>query len=81
MATITNNATVKSGNGLGPKTSILACTVATTTTAAAVAELALTHTIVGVADDSTTSHIAVQGTATLPTIAGVSEVCSFNQNP
>ena len=79
MATITNNAVVRSGNGLGPKTSILSCTKATTPTADAVAELALTHTVAGVNDDdATTSYIAVQGTATLPTISGVSEVISFN---
>lgn len=78
MATITNNATVKTKNGLGPKTTVLSCTKATTATADAVAELALTHTIAGVNDDdATTSYIAVQGTAALPTISGVSAVASF----
>jgi hypothetical protein len=68
---------VKDGNGIGPVTTVLAVTVATVTMEAAAEELALTHTVVGTVDDATTAHIAVQGTAAIPTISGVATVVAF----
>ena len=64
MATRTNSASVKNGNGLGPRTFIFAVTTGTITTAAAITKATEEYslTVVGVDEfDQTTAYIAAQG--------------------
>ena len=86
MASVTNNAVAKAGNGLGPKTTILV-------TAAAVADDAALavivneigaegHTIAGIAGTANNAgvmHFAVQGGAAVPAITGCNVVIAFDQ--
>lgn len=79
MAYLTNGTgSVKAGNGIGSKTTIIAVTTATVSVSDAIDTLSLTHTIVGVTGTSAgTEHVAVQGSETIPTIAGTATVCTF----
>ena len=69
MASITNPAVAKAGNGLGPKTTIVSMPTADQAAMdAQLTELALTHSIAGVAGAAGgTVHVALQGTAAVPT--------------
>lgn len=85
MASLTNPAVAKAGNGLGPKTTILVTDAAVADDAALaviVNEIGYEgHTIAavaGTADGAGVMHFAVQGTGT-PAITGCSVVVTFDQ--
>lgn len=91
MATVTNNAVAKAGNGLGPVTTILVSDAAVAdATALAAIRLALEttgHTIAGIdgtANGAGVMHFAVQGgpdaSGYSATVKGqaLSAVCTFN---
>ena len=85
MASVTNNAVAKAGNGLGPKTTIIVTDAAVANDAALaviVNEIgAEGHTIAGVAGTANNAglmHFAIQGGGT-PAITGCSVVIAFDQ--
>lgn len=94
MATVTNNAVAKAGNGLGPKTTIISSAVADQDVLDAfVRDLtALGYTVAAIAGaHGGTMHFAVQGTRDLSsaeladggvtTGVDIAVVCTFDQNP
>lgn len=75
---LVSTAAVRAGNGLGGKTHIASVATNTITVAAACTALAEAgFTIAGVEGTADGSHIAVQGTADYPTLAGTSLVATF----
>ena len=78
MASLTNNATVTAGNGLGSKTYICAVTTGTVSVADACAEIqAEGGTIVGVTGTAgATEYVAVQG-GEAPSVTGVAVTATF----
>ena len=87
MASVTNNAVAKAGNGLGPKTQIIVTDAAVADDAALaviVNEIgAEGHTIAavaGTANNAGVMHFALQGGGTAA-ITGCTAVVTFDQNP
>ena len=87
MASVTNNAVAKAGNGLGPKTQIIVTDAAVADDAALaviVNEIGFEgHTIAaiaGTANGAGVMHFAIQG-GDAAAITGCSAVVTFDQNP
>ena len=88
MATVTNNAAVVAGNGLGPVTHIIAVTdVSVVSTATVIAEATTgdandnVYTVAAVEGVADGNHVALQGAATAPDLTGATVVATFDQNP
>jgi hypothetical protein len=86
MATVTNNAVAKAGNGLGSKTTIIVTDAAVADDAALaviVNEIGYEgHTIAGIAGTANNAgvmHFAIQGGG-VPAITGCSVVATFEDN-
>lgn len=80
MASLTNNATVTAGNGLGSKTYIYAITTATVSVADACATMQSTYglTIAGVSGTAGgTEYVAAQGQGGAEAISGVALTTTF----
>jgi hypothetical protein len=87
MASVTNNAAVVAGNGLGPATHIVSIDTDAATVAAAIAEATTgdandnVYTVAAVEGTADNNHIALQGATAAPDLTGGTVVVSFVQNP
>ena len=80
MASLTNNATVTAGNGLGSKTYIYAVTTGTISVADAVASMTTTYglTIAGVTGTAgATEYVAAQGQGGAEAVSGIALTATF----